>query len=108
PKTKFDNLKIFNTIAVICFFYILIITLLYGFLPSLQNQCNDKYSEKNNYNCKGNINKWPKDTISFLQVLPIFIFSFSCHQNAVAVTHELKNNNRLRILLICSITVIIC
>ena len=91
---RMNALKYTSMVSLLCFAYITIIVVLFAFkvMDPVTNQSNK-------------MRAFPSD-ISFMKVIPIFIFSFTCHQNAFSITNELKNNtlSRLSIVIVNSIT----
>merc|ERR1719419_744231 len=53
------------------------------------------------------VHAWPTDW-SFLKVIPIFVFAFTCQQNAFSITNELKNNTQNRLNAVIAGTVGLC
>ena len=91
---KMDALKYTSTLAIMCLAYITLIVILFA------SRAIDPESKNDN-----KFRAFPSD-ISFLSVIPIFLFAFTCHMNAFAITNELKNNTmpRLNIVIFNSIT----
>ena len=88
PKTTFNNLRYFSTLAIVCFAYIFVMCQLYAYIPALEDDL-DPITK--------NISATPVSALDFLKVMPILFTAFSCHMNAIAVSSELKNPTSLRI-----------
>ncbi|ETO34813.1 amino acid/polyamine transporter [Reticulomyxa filosa] len=97
---QMNRLKLISAAALLCFVYVLIVVILYAAVPSL-DPC------KNDDGCKGSIDAGPTNAFNFVKVLPIYIFCFTCHQNAFTITNELKDNSlpRLNKIIACSIAI---
>lgn len=106
---KFNALRFTSIFALICFIYISIIILLYATVPSwidaINNSTNvEKRNEKHvqiSFSTYNNV-------VQFLRVIPIFIFSFTCHQNSFSITNELHNVNISRINSVIFTSLIFC
>jgi len=84
-------------LAIICFVYITIIVILFA---------------SNAMHLEGRgvavvVDPFPTDW-SFLKVIPIFVFAFTCQQNAYSITNELKNNTQNRLNAVIAGTVGLC
>lgn len=99
-------LKPFSTAALGCVLTITLMVVLFAFHPfyPFLDPCpgDDDYAS----GCRG-----PMQTFtsfgSILKVLPVFVFSFTCHQNMVTITSELEkpSSARLTTVAVCSIGV---
>ena len=73
---KMDALRITSGVALGCFAYVVLIVLLYAFIPEL-DACSDVATSGE---CRGSVQAGPSDALSFMKVVPIYIFG--CVKNS--------------------------
>eukprot|EP01084_Bolivina_argentea_P214675 364430_1 len=91
PVIRFKNmdaLRFTSVVAIICFIYVTIIVILYA--SNTLDANIDPHIDKQ-------LAAFPLQIISFLKVIPIYIFAFTCHQNSFTITNELKDNKLRRL-----------
>ena len=79
--------------------YITVAVVLFAVLPGTFEPCADQanHSATAPLDCRGEVVPLA-EPMSALSVLPIFIFAFTCHQNALSATNELERPTRSRAL----------
>ena len=85
---QLDALKYSSSVSMIFILILVVVTVIYSPLTSLDPCQSDE--------CTGDILPFPLHARNVLRVLSIFVFGFTCHQNAYAIVNELKHPSQYR------------
>ena len=107
PIVRYKYLDALRYISTFCLFFFGIVVLTIFLYRYNDNKFFDQCQNIND-DCPAQIKYWPTDIKEFLGVLPIYIFGFTCHQNAFNVTAELHNPTKRRIYRVVIFTIIVC
>ncbi|KAL1528762.1 hypothetical protein AB1Y20_010092 [Prymnesium parvum] len=87
-----SRLRFTAAFSLVCVCIIIITVLLYAIHPSEEfNPCSNSSSSS----CRGPIYA-VKDVGSIVRSIPVFVFSYTCHQNIISTTNELARPTPLR------------
>lgn len=92
-KRSLDSLKYASTVSLIAIFYIMILVVYFFFrpIPNIDNSVHDlDVNENFGTHHKIEYFKW---NLKFFNILPIFVFAFTCHQNIFSIFNEMKNTS---------------
>ncbi|ETO28288.1 amino acid/polyamine transporter [Reticulomyxa filosa] len=99
-----DNLRYVSSFCLGFFAFVVATIFLYAYGPeSSFNACQNVTPP-----CPGNIALYPTNAKNFLGVLPLFIFGFTCHQNAFTITNELKSPTHARLNIVVYSAMLCC
>ena len=87
-----DKLKFTSFASIVLVFILVVVVLLYALVPTFFSPCPD--SEPS---CTGASDFKPQGISEVFQVLSIFVFGFTCHQNTFAVYNELQFRSQHRL-----------